>query len=97
MFSRNVSKTYIPPNRNLISKEILDIIHKENTKRNLAMIKKEAEIFGLLFLGDGAIISICPLLNILYSGKNILVTVFGKSLIFKVVYLMAIKRRSIHL
>ena len=28
-------------------------------------------IFGLLFLGDGAIISIFPLLNILVSGENI--------------------------
>ena len=35
------------------------------------MIKKEAEIFGLLFLGDGAIISRCPLLNKLASVKNI--------------------------
>ena len=35
------------------------------------MIRKEAEIFGLLFLGDGATISRCPLLNILFSEKNI--------------------------
>ena len=39
------------------------------------MIKKEAEIFGLLFLGDGATISRCPLLNILASAKNITVAV----------------------
>ena len=38
-------------------------------KRNLAMIKKEAEIFGLLFLVDGAAIPRCPLLNILDSAK----------------------------
>ena len=44
-------------------------------KRNLATIKKEAEIFGLFFLGDGAIISGCPLLNILASAKNIPVDV----------------------
>ena len=73
--SRNVLKTYIPPKRNLISKELLDVIHEQNMKRNLAMIKKEAEIFGLLFLGDGATISICPLLNILASAKNISVAV----------------------
>ena len=35
------------------------------------MIKKEAKIFGLLFLGDGATFSRCPLLNILDSAKNI--------------------------
>ena len=34
------------------------------------MVKREAEIFGLLFLGDGAEISRFPLLNILASGKN---------------------------
>ena len=39
------------------------------------MIKKEAEIFGSLFLGDGATISRCPLLNILASAKNIPVAV----------------------
>ena len=43
--------------------------------RNLGIIKKEADIFGLLFLGDGAKISRCPLLNILYSGTNIPVSV----------------------
>ena len=73
--SSNVLKTYIPPNRKLISKEPLDVIHEQNMKRNLAMIKKEADIFGLLFLGYGAIISRCPLFNILASAKNIPVSV----------------------
>ena len=68
--SRNVSKTYIPPNRNLISKELRDVIHELNMKSNLAMIKKEADIFGLLFLEDGATIPRCPLLNILASERN---------------------------
>ena len=44
-------------------------------KRNLAMIKKEADIFGLLFLGDGVTISRCPFLNILVSVNNIPVSV----------------------
>ena len=39
------------------------------------MIKREAEIFGLFFLGDGAKIPRCPLLNILDSVKNIPVAV----------------------
>ena len=47
--ARNVSKNYAPPNIKLISKKLLDFIHGQNTKINLAMIKKEAEIFGLLF------------------------------------------------
>ena len=44
-------------------------------KRNLAMIKNKAEIFGLLFLGNSSKISICPLLNIMHSRKNIPVAV----------------------
>ena len=44
-------------------------------KKNLAMIKKESEISGLLSLGDGAIFSRCPLLNILSYAKNIPVAV----------------------
>ena len=45
-------------------------------KSNLAMIKKEVEIFGLLFLGYGATISICPLFNIMSSAKKKPVAVF---------------------
>ena len=39
------------------------------------MIRKEAEIFGLLFLGDSATISRFPLLNIMASAKNIPVAI----------------------
>ena len=39
------------------------------------MIKKEAEIFRLLFLEDDATISRCLLLNILASAKSIPVAV----------------------
>ena len=39
------------------------------------MIKKEAKIFGLLFLVYGATIPSCPLLNIMDSAKNIPVVV----------------------
>ena len=42
---------------------------------NLSMIKKESDIFGLLFLVDVATISRCTLLNILASVKNIPVAV----------------------
>ena len=60
----------MPPNRNLISKELLDVIHEQNMKSNLAMIKNLEEIFGLLFLGNSATLSRCPLLNILASAKK---------------------------
>ena len=48
--ARTVSKCYQPPNRKLISKNILDVIHDQNMERNLSLIEKESEIFGLLFL-----------------------------------------------
>ena len=73
--ARTVSKCYQPPNRKLISKDILDVIHDQNMERNLILIEKESDIFGLLFLGDGATISRVPLLNILVSGKNLPVAV----------------------
>ena len=39
-------------------------------KSNLEMIQKEADIFGLLCLGDHATISRYPLLNFLASSEN---------------------------
>ena len=73
--ARTVSKCYQHPNRKLISKDLLDVINDQNMERNLSLIKKESDIFGLLFLGDGATISRVPLLNILVSGKNLPVAV----------------------
>ena len=73
--SRNVSKIYQPLNRKLISKDILYVIHDHNMERNMSLIKKESDIFGLLFLGDGATISRIPLLKILVSGGNLQVAV----------------------
>ena len=72
---RNVSKTCITPNIKFIYKELLDVIHEHNMKRNLGIIKNKAEIFGLIFLEDNAKISRCTLLNIMASRKNIPVAV----------------------
>ena len=71
----NVSKGCQPPNRNLISKDLLDVIHDQNMERKLSLIKKESDIFGFLFLVDGAPISIILLLNILVSGGDLPVVV----------------------
>ena len=68
-------KTYIPPSINIISKELLGVIHEQNMERNLTMIKRKSEIFGLLFLVDGATISRFTLLNIMAYSKNIPVAV----------------------
>ena len=65
----NISEGYMYPNRNIIYNYVIDYISKHNTQRNLSMIKREADIFGFLFLGGIATISRTPLLNILVSGK----------------------------
>ena len=67
--ARTVSTSYQPPNRKLVYKDLLDVINDHNMERNLSLIKKESEIFGLLFLGDGATINRIPLLNIFVSGN----------------------------
>ena len=66
--AKDMSKGYQPPNRKLISKDLLDVIHYQNMESNLSLIKKGSDIFGFLFLGDGATIYIIPLLNILVLG-----------------------------
>ena len=73
--ARTVSKCYQPPNRKLISKDLLDVIHDQNMERNLSLIKKESDNFGLLFLDDGDKIYRIPLFKILISGKNIPVAI----------------------
>ena len=73
--ARNVSKCYQPTNRKLISKDLLDVINDLNMERNLSLIEKESDIFGLLFLVEGAAISRIPILKFLVSGNNIPVAV----------------------
>ena len=38
--ARTVSKSYQHPNRKLVSKDLLDVIHDQNMERNLGLIKK---------------------------------------------------------
>ena len=70
-----VSKCYQHPNRKLISKDLLGVIHDKNMENNLILIEKESDIFGLLFLGDGDTLSRVPLLYIFVSGEKIPVVV----------------------
>ena len=47
---RNVSKCYNPPNSKIVSKDLLDVIHDQNTKRKLTMIKKRQMYLDFYFL-----------------------------------------------
>ena len=42
---RTVSKFYQPPNRKLISKDLLGVIYDHNMVKNLILIEKESMIF----------------------------------------------------
>ena len=47
--ARTVSKCYQPPNRKLTSKDLLDVIHDQNIKKKLSLIKKEYDILDFYF------------------------------------------------
>ena len=47
--ARTVSKCCQTPNRKLISKDILDVIHDQNMERNLSLIEKESDILDCYF------------------------------------------------
>ena len=46
---RKLSKCYQPPNRKLIHKGLLDVIHNQNMESNLSLIKKESVLGGGCF------------------------------------------------
>ena len=48
-FSRNVSKTYIHPNKKLISKELLDVVHEQKKKEFINDPKGSRNIWVVIF------------------------------------------------
>jgi hypothetical protein len=68
--ARTVGNKYEPPDRNSVSGELLDLNYNEYIKKNLVLLQKDIEIFGLTFFGDGATIKKTPLINILASGVH---------------------------
>ena len=46
--ARKLSIGYQPPNRNIISKNIMDLIHDKNMERNFIFILEESDIFGYI-------------------------------------------------
>ena len=85
-----MSESYQHPNRNLIPKDILDVIHDQNMEMKLILIRKESDILGLLCLGDGVTIYRTPLLNMLVQ-ENIFHYMYYNFLIDRVTYKTVIK------
>ena len=67
---------FVPPNANKIGGPLLDLNFKMTYERNKEELLKEAGVFGLAFMVDGATIHRMPLMNILaMSGTSSPVTV----------------------
>ena len=68
---RNTTKKFMFPNRNSISTELMSAIYEANKEKSIKDVLKNAEIFGLTILGDGATVKRMPLINIITSGVYI--------------------------
>lgn len=68
--ARFVGGNYKLPSRKAVSGELLDLNYRKYLERNKEELMKEADVFGLSFMGDGATVKRMPLVNILCSGKN---------------------------
>jgi hypothetical protein len=60
-----VGDDFVIPNRRRIGGELLDLNYETTYKANKEKLLKEARVFGLAFLGDGATIKRMPLMNVL--------------------------------
>ena len=49
----------------------MDVIHDQNMEKNLSLIYKEIDIFGFLFIGDGATISKITTIDHIGFRKNL--------------------------
>jgi Protein of unknown function (DUF 659) len=69
--ARATSTSYIPPSRQAVSTDLLDLNYTTYMKRHMDKLYTDIEIFGVSFYGDGATIKKLPLINILASGSHI--------------------------
>jgi len=65
------SKKYIPPGRNKVAGELLDLNYQLYKQQMMEMLQKEADIYGITFFGDGATVKKAPLINILASSVHL--------------------------
>lgn len=75
--ARLVGDDYTPPNRKLISGDMLTLNHSKIMEKNTKDFKKHISTFGALAMGDGATIAKMPLVNELWQTGDMPPTVFG--------------------
>jgi hypothetical protein len=64
-YARMVGGGYKPPNRNDVGGKLLDINYSNVIDNNKSLLEREADIFGICWLSDGATIAQMPLINVL--------------------------------
>lgn len=69
--AKTVSKNYVPPGRNKVGGELLDLNYELYKTKMIDMLKKEADIYGITFFGDGATVKKAPMINILASSVHL--------------------------
>ena len=69
--AKSVSKNYVPPGRNKVAGELLDLNYQLYKKKMGEMLLKEANVYGVTFFGDGATVKKSPLINILASSVHL--------------------------
>jgi hypothetical protein len=74
---RLVGDDFVIPNRRKIGGELLDLNYQTTYKSNKEKLLKEARVFGLAFLGDGATIKRMPLMNVLAMTDSRLLLTYG--------------------
>jgi hypothetical protein len=62
--AKTVESDYVPPNRNRIGGDLLDLNFTTCVNQNKALIQKEADVFGVSWLSDGATVGKMPLTNV---------------------------------
>lgn len=65
------SKKYVPPGRNKVASELLDLNYQLYKQKMMEMLQKDADVYGLTFFGDGATVKKSPLINILASSVHL--------------------------
>ena len=68
--AKGLRSKYVPPSRKDVSTELLDLNFQQYKIRNLYLLLKQSEVFGLSFLGDGSTVKNFPLVNMLGSGVH---------------------------
>ena len=65
------TKKYIPPGRNKVAGELLDLNYELYISKTFESLIKEADIYGVSFFGDAATVKKTPLINILASSVHL--------------------------